>query len=182
MPVTTRIDSFHGASPTPSTAVTVYYNRTDSDTLGTSADGIVVPSAGPSENLSWRRVFKINFTSTPATKIANLRFYVDAPPSGLHHYAMTTNGYVQPNANDESGINNLSDNTTSKDTTNETLHSATNPLYVNNGDVLANPNTGYGTQSYVTTQVGVTDTYDPAESAVSGRSSTLKAYYRYQES
>jgi hypothetical protein len=150
---------YHGASPTPGpdvTGSTVRYKLNDDDAVDSNYP-IPVPASG--ENLSFTKFMKINFTTSPAGSISNLRWFVSTPPSGINDYSWHISAYTQPTASDESGITGYTDTPTNKTANNYPNRTSSSPLVVNSGTVLSNPSTGEGTQDYVQHQLGVLSTY-----------------------
>jgi hypothetical protein len=168
---------FHGASPTPGpdvTGSTVRFKLADNDTQD-SNNPIPVPVSG--EQLSYTKFMMVNFVTSPAGSISNLRFFVTSPPTGINHYSWVQSVYTQPSASDENGITGYTDTSGNKTTNNYPNRTSSNPLVVNSGTVLSNPNTGEGSQSYVQHQLGVLSTYPGGAGPITPFTGT----FRYNE-
>jgi len=152
----------------------VRYKRADDGALDLTA---AVPKPDSGENLSWRKHCKMNWPSTPAGSISNLRWFVASVPTAVKLYSKTSATYTQASASDESGIASFTDSQPNKDANDETVRTSTTPLSVNSGTVLANPSTGEGTQDYVMSQGGIKSTYAGSP----GPSTQWTQTYRYNE-
>lgn len=172
---------YTGASPgSPSsdiTGTTIRYKQAD-DAVQNSNNPVPLPGSGLA--FSWRKSTKVNWSTTPASGISNLRWFLASnPATGLRFFARVQSAgvYVQANSNDQNGITGFTDtggNQTANDATNYTSGS---PLSVNSGTVLSNPNTGEGSQVFVETQGAVASTYTGGP----GGTATWSATYRYSE-
>jgi len=170
---------YHGVvTGTPGSDViggNVRFKREDNDTAD-SVDPVPRPPSG--ENLSWRKSSKMNWTTTPAGVISNLRYFTASPPTNIKHYARAGIAtYVEAVAGDESGITGFTDNGTNKALFDESNHTSGSPLVVNAGTVLSNPATGEGTQDFVESQMGVLTAFAGGPGPITAFNTT----YRYDE-
>jgi hypothetical protein len=156
------------------TGTTVRFKLADSDGQDSSTP-LSVPVSG--ENLSWSKFMKVNFTSSPAGSITNLRFFVASPPTGINHYSWAITGYTLPSSADVSGITGYTDNPTNKTTNNYPNRTSASPLTINAGTVLSNPSMGEGSQGYTQHQLGVLSTYPGG----AGPITAFTATFRYAE-
>jgi len=140
---------------------TVRYKLSDDDVQDTN-NPVSLPSSGT--NLSWRKSSKINFSSTPAGSITNLRWFISGgPPVGIRFFAriQTTGLYIQASSIDASGITGFTDTVPNQNSNDAANYVSSAPLSVQSGTVLSNPNTGEGgdNQPFVETQTGVQSIY-----------------------
>ena len=156
------------------TSTTVRFKLADNDAIDSNTP-LTVPTSG--ENLSWSKFMKVNFTSSPAGNITNLRFFVTTPPTGIDHYSWAIAGYTPPVSGDTSGIVGYTDTAPNKATNIHTNRTSASPLTVNAGTVLSSPSIGEGSQSYVQHQLGVLSTYPGG----AGPITAFTATYRYAE-
>ena len=154
MAATWRENVYHGSGPTRSDWTdNGKFHKADTDpTSDASSTAVVRPTSGT--NYSWAKYFKSEWTTTPAGKIMNLRWFTNGadPATGVKLYAKTSSTYTQPSSSDETGLSGMTDAST---------YTSASPLSINSGDVLANPSTGVGTQDYLVLQVGVTSSASP---------------------
>jgi hypothetical protein len=169
---------------------TIRYNRGDSGGTAAASVGLTgpVPLDAVNTMYSWRKSSRINFSTTPAGSITNLRWFAASIPANTELYAaldssLTVTGYVQASSSDEgsagnSGILGLAD-TGGNRTTNacSTNRTAGSPLTVVAGTLITNPTTGEGTQAFVVSQFAVTTAY----AAGPGATSNFTLTYRYAE-
>lgn len=174
---------YHSSSPGVAsgdvTGLTVRYQLADQDTQNATFP-LNQPASGV--NLSWRKSSKINFVTTPATAIQNLRWFMSqAPSTGISLFARVQSAgtYVQASSADAAGIAGFTDTTPNQATNNATNYTAVSPLSVNAGTVLSNPNTGEGSQVFVETQFGVASSYALGPGVIPTPSQVT---YRYAES
>lgn len=136
---------------------------------------MTIPLTG--ENLSWRKTFKANWTTSPTTAIANLQCFPTGVPAGLNFYTHIGISYVQASSADQSGIPGFTDTPANKALYNQAAVTATAPFTVNSGTVLSNPSTGTGTQEYTETQMSVLASYAGGAGAATGTT----FFFRYNE-
>ena len=172
---------YHGSSPgTPTsdvTGTTVRFKLADNDTQDSNTP-IPLPVSGL--NLSWRKSSKVNFVSTPAGAISNLRWFLaTALVTGIRLFArvQTTGLYIVASSADQAGISGFTDSGGNQTTNDATQYTSASPLSVTAGTVLSNPNTGEGTQVFVETQAAVGSTYAGGPGPISPFTLT----YRYAE-
>ena len=147
MAATYAIHVFHGASPTPQIVATnARFHRADtSPTTDAGTVGIPLPSVGYA--YSWRKSLKLCIVTTPTGTASNIRFYTDGSPwgTGITLLVSTNSTYIQ--------ASNYDNDNAVVGGTDATTYTSLNPLIVNAGTVLSNPNTGYGIQDYTVLQV-----------------------------
>jgi hypothetical protein len=174
---------YHGSSPgvasSDVTGLTVRHKLADND-IQDSNNPIPLPPSGM--NLGWRKSSKVNYVSTPAGSITNLRWFVSGgPPSGIRFFArvQVTGIYIFATSNDQNGITGFTDTVGNQNANDVVLapYNSSTPLTVNAGTVLSNPNTGEGTQVFVETQLGVQSTYAGGPGPIT----PFQATYRYSE-
>jgi hypothetical protein len=164
-----EVNVFHGASPTEEAwpAGGRFHRADTSPTTDGATTYIPIPTSGT--NYSWRKHFKLKVTTTPVGAVSNLRFFSDGSSwgTGVTAYAKKDASYTQGSSSDNSAqLASSADVTT---------YTSASPLSVNSGEVIANPDTGYGTQDYVVMQVGGTS------SAAAGTTSARTLTYRVDE-
>ena len=174
---------YTGASPGSASAditgTTIRYKLADNAAQDAN-NPVPLPASGL--NFSWRKSTKVNWTTTPANNITNLRWFLGTNPvSGIRFFArlQATGIYIQANSNDQNGITGFTDtggNQTANDATNYTSSA---PLTVNAGTVLSNPNTGEGgaNQVFVETQLAVASSYAGGPGPIT----SFQVTYRYSE-
>lgn len=176
---------YHGSSPgvasSDVTGSTVRHKLADND-ITDSNNPIPLPVSGT--NLGWRKSSKVNFTTTPAGSITNLRWFVSGgPPTGIRFFArvQATGLYIFATSNDQNGIASFTDTPTNQNNNDVALvpYNSSTPLTVQAGTVLSNPNTGEGgaNQVFVETQIGVLSTYAGGPGAIT----PFQVTYRYSE-
>jgi hypothetical protein len=173
---------YHGSSPgvasSDVTGLTVRHQLADRDNQD-ALFPIPLPISGM--NLAWRKSSKVNYTTSPASAITNLRWFISGgPPSGIQFFArvQAAGVYVQATSSDQNGIAGFTDTTGNQNANNAANYTSSAPLTVNAGTVLSNPNTGEGSQVFVETQLGVQSTY----SGGPGPITAFQVTYRYSES
>jgi hypothetical protein len=172
---------YHGSSPGSAssdvTGSTIRHKLADNDTQDANNP---IPLPGSGLSFGWRKSSKMNWTTSPAGLISNLRWFLGSNPvSGIRFFArvQAAGVYVQATSGDASGITGFTDtggNQTANDATNYTSGS---PLSVNSGTVLSNPNTGEGTQVFVETQAAVAAAYVGGPGPIA----SFQVTYRYSE-
>lgn len=146
MPATVAVISQHGAAGATETTVSggsMRFKRADDDTANAAA---VVPIPSSGVNYSWRKNLKIKITASPDNAISNLRFFTggSAWATGVTLFAKTNASYVQGGSGDESAqLSGSVDAST---------YTSASPLAIAAGQVIANPDTGYGTQDFLQLQ------------------------------
>ena len=176
---------YHGSSPgvasSDVTGATVRHKLADNDTTD-SNNPIPLPGAGM--NLGWRKSSKVNFVTSPAGSITNLRWFVSGgPPTGIRFFArvQSTGTYVFATSNDQNGITGFTDTVPNQNANDVALvpYNSSTPLTVQGGTVLSNPATGEGgtNQVFVETQLGVLSTYAGGPGPITA----FQATYRYSE-
>jgi len=176
MAATVQIHSWHGAGAGSGTNINngeVRFKLADNDTVDLNAP-LRVPTQEQVDALiaytySFRKYFKVNFTTTPSSSISNLRFFTDGNnlDAQVVLLADQTDTYQENVSADSTG-----------DTTAHWLavsYTKASPLVVNSGTVLSNPSTGYGTQDFVMVQAMV------SASATAGVVGPQVWSYRYDE-
>jgi hypothetical protein len=159
------------------TGTTVRYKLADNDTQD-SNNPILLPSSGL--NLSWRKSSKVNYTTTPAGSITNLRWFLaTALATGIRLFARVQipNQYIVASAGDTAGIAGFTDTVPNQNANDAVNYTASTPLTVNAGTVLSNPSTGEGSQVFVETQASVGSTFAGGPGPISPWTMT----YRYNE-
>jgi len=177
----TQLRYYNGSSPSAGpdvTGTTVRYKRADNQTQ--DSNNPLPLSATTSYVFTWRKQSKINFTTSPASNITNLRFFMSSvPPTGIYFGAWLTNTYVQgSDAGDDNGVTGFTDTTGNQATNNATNYTSSSPLTINSGTVLTNPSTGEGSQEFLVTQMGCNSTYGGGPGPISP---TIGLSYRYNE-
>ncbi len=154
---------YHGSSPGSASGdvigSVVRHKQADNDTID-SLTPIPFPASGLS--FGWRKSSKMNFPSTPAGTIANLRWFLgNNPVTGIRFFARVQGSgiYVQATSGDQSGITGFTDTVPNQTANDATNYTSSAPLTVNAGTVLSNPNTGEGTQVFVETQLACSTSY-----------------------
>jgi hypothetical protein len=173
---------YHGASPGVAsgdvTGTTVRYKLADND-VQDSNNPIQLPNAGL--NLSWRKSSKVNFTTSPAGSITNLRWFLATVMlTGIRLFARVqiANQYIVASAADVAGIAGFTDTVPNQNTNDAVNYTSSTPLTVVAGTVLSNPNTGEGSpQVFVETQASVGSTYNGGPGPIAPFTLT----YRYNE-
>jgi len=172
---------YHGSSPGTAssdvTGLTVRHQLADRDT-----QDALYPIPYPSTGLSfgWRKSSIINFFTSPASNISNLRWFLSStPPTGISFFArvQAAGVYVQASASDQNGISGFTDNSTDQSNNNAVNYTSASPLTVNSGTVITNPNTGVGSQVFVETQLAVTTSYTGGPGPIT----SFQITYRYSE-
>lgn len=174
---------YHGSSPgvasSDVTGSTVRHKLADNDTTD-SNNPIPLPASGM--NLGWRKSSKINFVTSPAGSITNLRWFISGgPPSGIRFFArLQASGlYIFATSNDQLGIANFTDTGGNQTANDAVQYTSSAPLTVQASTVLSNPTTGEGgtNQVFVETQLGVQSTYGGGPGPIT----SFQATYRYSE-
>jgi hypothetical protein len=172
---------YHGSSPGTAsgdvTGLTVRHKLADNDVQDTN-NPIPLPLSGM--NLGWRKSSKVNWTTTPAGSITNLRWFISGgPPSGIRFFArdQAADVYVFASSGDTAGIAGFTDTTPNQNANDAVNYTSSTPLTVNAGTVLSNPSTGEGTQVFVETQLGVQSTYAGGPGPITA----FQVTYRYSE-
>jgi hypothetical protein len=176
---------YHGSSPgvasSDVTGATVRHKLADND-IQDSNNPIPLPAAGM--NLGWRKSSKVNFTTTPAGSITNLRWFISGgPPAGIRFFARVqiAGQYIFATSNDQNGITNFTDTVGNQNANDVALvpYNSSTPLTVQAGTVLSNPSIGEGgiNQVFVETQLGVQSTYAGGPGPIT----PFQATYRYSE-
>lgn len=153
MAATYEVRSFHGSGPTDTLwpANGRYHKGDDDPTTNGATTPVVAPTSG--EVFSWGKFHKLKVTAAPNGDVKNLRWFTPGTnmATGVKQYAKKVAAYTQPSSADEAGMAGMTDAST---------YIAGAPLVVNSGVVLTGT-TGFGTQEYVATQVGVGSTAAP---------------------
>jgi len=171
---------YHGSSASGSpgsdvTGLTVRHKQFDTDTQDTVGP-IALPVSGI--NFGWRKSSKVNWTTSPAGSITNLRWFLGTnPPTGVYFGAWLNATYTVGQVGDQNGITGFTDTVPNQNTNNATNYTSSAPLTVNAGTVLSNPSTGEGTQSFVITQLGIQSSYTGGPGPIS----SFQVTYRYSE-
>jgi hypothetical protein len=172
---------YHGTSPGVAsgdvTGLTVRHKLADNDIVDSNFP-IPLPAAGLS--FGWRKSSKVNFVSTPAGSITNLRWFISGgPPAGIRFFArdQATGVYVVATAGDQAGIAGFTDTVGNQNANDAVNYTSGSPLTVNAGTVLSNPSTGEGTQVFVETQMAVGSTYGGGPGPIT----PFQVTYRYSE-
>lgn len=170
---------YHGSSPGSAgsdvTGATVRYKLADNDITDTNNP---VPLPGTGLGFSWRKASKVNFVTSPAGAITNLRWFISGgPPANIRYFARSNAVYTQGSSADTSGITGFTDTPTNQNNNDATQYTVTSPLVVNAGTVLSNPSTGEGSQNFVETQAAVNAAY----LAGPGPIPPFQVTYRYTE-
>lgn len=178
---------YHGSSPGTAssdvTGLTVRHQLADSDIQDSVYPIPLPPGGGPQVNgynLGWRKSSKVNFASTPAGSITNLRWFTSGSiPTGIGFWArlQATGLYIIATASDQNGISGFTDNSGNQTANNAANYTSGAPLTVNAGTVLSNPNTGEGTQVFVESQMGVNSSYAGGPGPIT----PFQVTYRYSE-
>lgn len=178
---------YHGSSPGTAsgdvTGLTVRHQLSDSDVQNSAFPIPLPPAGGPQVNgfnLGWRKSSKVNFTTTPASAISNLRWFTSGSiPTGIGFWSrvQVTGIYITATSADQSGISGFTDNSGNQTANNAANYTSSAPLTVNAGTVLSNPNTGEGTQVFVESQMGVSSSYNGG----AGPITPFQVTYRYSE-
>jgi len=166
-----------GVASSDVTGLTVRHKLAD-NSVQDSNNPIPLPASGM--NLGWRKSSKVNFITSPAGSISNLRWFISGgPPAGIRFFArnQATGVYVQASSSDTAGITGFTDTVPNQNANDATQYTSSLPLTVNAGTVLSNPNTGEGTQVFVETQLGVQSTYTGGPGPII----PFQATYRYTE-
>jgi hypothetical protein len=152
---TWTIKSFHGAGGTAGNwPINGRFSRDDSD-LTSGGNSVQIPSSGVAQ--TWRKLFKVNFDTTPAGSISNLRAYDGvALPTGVKLYGHISNSYTRPSVTDET----LSMAAWTDMATLTGVGGSV--LMLRTGTVLTNPATGLGTQDYLELILQIGPTAFPA--------------------
>jgi hypothetical protein len=170
MAATAEVRVFHGASPTGQAVTEVRYKRADNSTVDL-LNPLQIPASGVVR--SWPKHFRLHFTTSPSSSIANLRWYLASRPTnwdGISVWVGLTASYLQGAVGDENAYRpGLVDGD---------VYTSASPLVITSGTVLSNPNTGDGgaNQRYVQIQVTLNPLTTP------GAKSARMAFYRYDES
>lgn len=176
MAATVKVYVFHGAGTTTDVSgIEVRYKQADNDTPDLS-NPIPIPSSGV--GYSYPKFMKLQWLTTPAQKIRNLRWYVDPVPVtgdpatdwvGLTLWAGLTASYSVGVAGDTNALR--AGLTASAD-----FWTVNNPLVIEPGDLLTNPSVGYGaTQKFLQTQLAV------IPSCLNGVKAARQTWYRWEE-
>lgn len=168
-----------GAASADITGTTIRYKLADNATQDAN-NPVPLPASGLS--FSWRKSTKVNWTTSPANNITNLRWFLGSnPPSGIRFFArlQATGIYIQSNSNDVNGITGFTDTGGNQTANDATQYTSSAPLTVQAGTVLSNPNTGEGgtNQVFVETQLAVASTYAGGPGPIS----SFQVTYRYSE-
>jgi len=181
MPASSQTRFYHGSSPGTASGnvagMTVRYKRSDDDVQDANYP-LPIPTSGLS--FSWRKSSKINFSTTPAGAISNLRWFVTGVfPQGIRFFArlQAIGIYIIATAADIAGIAGFTDTAGNQTANDATQYTSSSPLTVNAGTVLSNPNTGEGTQVFLETQMAVANNY----AGGSGPIAPVGITYRYTE-
>ena len=181
MAASAQVRFYTGASPGSAssdiTGTTIRFKRADNSTQDTN-NPVPLPVSGLA--FSWRKSTKVNWSSTPAGSITNLRWFLNSVlTSGIRLFAriQSSGVYVQGSSNDENGIAGFTDTGGNQSANDATNYTSSAPLTVNSGTVLSNPNTGEGTQVFLETQLAVSSSY----SGGAGVISSFQMTYRYSE-
>lgn len=179
---------YHGSSPGTAssdvTGLTVRHQLSDSDVQNNAFPIPLPPGGGPQVNglnLAWRKSSKVNFVTSPAGAITNLRWFTSGViPTGINFFArlQAASTYVMASASDQSGISGFTDTSGNQSANNAANFTSSAPLTVNAGTVLSNPSVGEGTQVVVETQLGVSSSYAGGPGPISA----FQITYRYAES
>lgn len=176
---------YHGSSPgvasSDVTGSTVRHKLADNDVTD-SNNPIPLPNSGM--NLGWRKSSKVNFTTSPAGSITNLRWFVSGgPPSGIRFFArvQSVGIYIFATSSDQNGITGFTDTVGNQNANDVVLvpYNSATPLTVQAGTVLSNPSIGEGgtNQPFVETQLGVQSSYAGGPGPIT----PFQATYRYSE-
>lgn len=168
-----------GVASSDITGTTIRYKLAD-NAIQDANTPIPLPASGM--NLSWRKSTKMNWVTSPANNITNLRWFLGTnPPSGIRFFArlQSVGIYIQATSNDQNGITGFTDTVGNQNANDATLYTSSAPLTVNAGTVLSNPTTGEGgaNQVFVETQLGVQSTYAGGPGPIS----SFQVTYRYSE-
>ena len=168
-----------GAASSDITGTTIRYKLADNATQDTLTP-IPLPTSGLS--FSWRKSTKVNFSSTPAGSITNLRWFLTSNPgTGVRFFArlQATGLYIQANSNDANGITGFTDTSPNQTTNDAVNYTSSVPLTVQASTVVANPNTGEGgaNQVFVETQLAISTSYVAGPGVIA----SFQATYRYSE-
>src|SRR5271169_6052344 len=111
---------YHSSSPGTAsgdvTGLTVRFKLSDDDIQNTQYP-IPLPLSSGSLNLSWRKSSKVNYSTSPAGAISNLRWFIsNGPPSGVSFFARIQSPgiYVTATAADQNGILDFTDTPTNQ--------------------------------------------------------------------
>lgn len=174
---------YHSSSPGTAssdvTGMTVRFKLSDDDVQNTQYP-IPLPVTTSAINLSWRKSSKINFVTSPAGAITNLRWFISGgPPTGVSFFARVQSPgiYVTATAADQNGIHNFTDTTANQAANNAGQYTSLAPLAVNSGTVLSHPSVGEGSQVFVETQLALLGTYTGGP----GPGTPFQITYRYSE-
>jgi len=172
---------YHGSSPgvasSDVTGLTVRQKQADNDVQDTN---FPVPLLATGLSFAWRKSSKMNWTTSPAGSITNLRWFLSTlPPSGIRFFVrvQVAGIYIQATVADQSGITGFTDTTSNQTANDATAYTSSAPLTVNSGTVLSNPNTGEGTQVFVETQLAVNSSYAGGPGVIT----SFQVSYRYSE-
>jgi len=178
---------YHGSSPGTAssdvTGLTVRHQLSDSDVQNNAFPIPLPPGGGPQVNgynLGWRKSSKMNWVSSPAGSITNLRWFTSGSiPGGIGFFArlQAASTYVMASAVDQNGITSFTDTSGNQTTNNAANYTSSAPLTVNAGTVLSNPQVGEGTQVVVETQLGVNSSYAGGPGPIT----PFQVTYRYSE-
>lgn len=183
MAASSQVRYYTGASPGSAsgdiTGTTIRYKQADAATQDTN-NPIPLPASGL--NFSWRKSTKINFSTTPAGTISNLRWFLATlPGTGVRFFArLQVSGiYIQAISNDATGITGFTDTSPNQTTNDAVNYISAAPLTVLAGTLLTNPNTGEGgvTQLFVETQLALSTAYVAGPGVIA----SFQATYRYSE-
>ena len=156
-------------TPTDRTGTTVQFKQADNSTVDNSDPIIRSPSVTV---FSWRKSFKLRTTTSPDNEMRNLRFYSEGQElgsaNGRREMLFASDAvFTQGSVADETGAISVIDVDT---------HTTGSPFVVNPVQVIANPNTGDGTQDFVVLQVSV------STAAQAGNEANAKGLvYRFDE-
>lgn len=166
MAATASVSWFSGAGASENTGVTTLVMKWLDDNVD-DATGPIVRGAGTEH--SWAKSLKLNFSTSPAGAITNLRFFSAAANFGGSWTGVsmlaTSGAYARGAVTDQGA-------TARSGMSNRTSAAM---LTINAGEVIANPTTGLGTQDYTILQVSIANT------APAGASDTQTQTFRYAE-
>ena len=184
MAATAELRFYHGAEAAGSDVLgtVVRYKRADNDVQNSSNP---LPKPATFQNFTWRKFCKMNWTTTPAGAISNLRWFVDqgSIAAGIHYFGRLNATYTSGGSADINGVQGFTDPAASA--ANEVLSGQFdtdgNSLTIQAGDVLTNPSTGEDNggsqQGYLETHMGCSSDYAGGPGAITAFAFT----YRYAE-
>jgi hypothetical protein len=179
MATTVKLWSYHGSGSGTTTDISggeFRHKRADNDTADLNSP-IPIPPDGDIE-YGWLKHSKVSWQTPPATRIFNLRWYLDPVPAGVDPaqdwvgvtmWIGITATYAQATATDENSLRAYVNN-------NAENYPSSSPFVINGTTVLSSGQTGVGTQSFLCYQLAIT-----AE-ATGGVIYPRTSWYRWEES